>query len=147
MRRLTAAPSEVGTQRAFDIVSVRLIHQTSLPPPKNNSHTSISQRPHNFIPTPPGHYTAVSGSHLHHHCCWGEHRLPTTHHISGLLIQFCTGNECKASRAFGWGVLLSWWELSNVIKIHAGVLHILPVELTGRSASKQALPSLCFISR
>ena len=43
----------------------------------------------------------------------------------------------------GWGVLLSWWELSNVIKIHAGVLHIQPVELTGRkSASKQALPSL-----
>lgn len=37
------------------------------------------------------------------------------------------------------------WELSNVIKIHAGVLHILLLELTGRSASNQALPLLCLV--
>lgn len=42
------------------------------------------------------------------------------------------------------GGLLSLWELSNVIKIHAGVLHILPVELSGRIANKQALPLLCW---
>lgn len=43
------------------------------------------------------------------------------------------------------GVLLSLLELSNVIKIHAWLLHILPVELTGRSASKQVLPSFSFV--
>lgn len=116
-----------------------------LPAPPKHSHTIISKRPHNFIPTPPGHHTAVSSSHLQRHRSCGEHRLLTTHHISGCLIQFCKGNECKASCAVGWDVLLSWWELSNVIKIQAGALHIQPVELTGRSASKQSLPSLCFM--
>lgn len=124
---------------------------TDTPDPPSPKHTHIhtitSQRPDKFIPTPPGHYTAVSGSHLQrHHSCGG--RAPShrpTHHISGLLIQFCKGNERKASCAFGRGrrgLLLSLWDLSNVIKIHAGALHILPVEPTGRSASKQALPSL-----
>lgn len=28
-------------------------------------------------------------------------------------------------------LLLSLWELSNVIMIHGGVLHIVPVEMTG----------------
>lgn len=137
---LTAAPSQRWEHKG-PLIESHYGTDTTDPPKHSHSCTIISQRPHNFIPTP--HYIAVSGSGLHRHCI--EHHLPTTHHISGHLIQFCKGNECKASCAVGWGMLLSWWELSNVIKIHAGVLHIQPVELTGTIARKQALPFLFFI--
>lgn len=117
-----------------------------LPPPPKRFRTIISERSRNFLPTPRGHHTAVCASHSQHHRnCTKPPPLnlpPTaTHHISGCLIHFCKGNERKASRTVGWGVLLSWRELSNAIKIHADALHI---QLAEGSVGKQALPlALC----
>lgn len=151
--RLTAA--EVGTQRAFDRVLpcdwyTRPLWTPLRPPPPKHFRTIISERSRNFIPTPWGHHSAVCASHSQHHRNCTKHRPlkppsappPTaTHHISGCLIHFCKGNERKASCTVGWGVLLSWRELSNAIKIHAGALRF---QLAEGSVGKQVLPlTLC----
>lgn len=77
-------------------------------------HIIISHRLQNFIPTPLGQCSAVFSSYL-----WNHLTLS-----SCSLIQFFHRNGCKESCIIGWGgVLFSWWEPSNVIKIHGGVFN------------------------
>lgn len=135
---------------------IECYHATDTPDPSEppSATTPTSQTlPHNHLREIKELHTHTSGA---PHCslCFAftasskPHKAPSpqspptaTHHISGCLIHFCKGNERKASCAVGWGVLLSWRELSNAIKIHAGALHILLAE---GSVGKQALPlALC----
>lgn len=76
--------SEVGTQRAFDRVSL-CDWYTRLPPSSSsrlpNSHVntrgqSLDQKPQNFMSTPLRQRSAVSGSHLQRHCSCGVQCLP-----------------------------------------------------------------------
>lgn len=100
------------TQRAFDRVSLCNWYTRPLCPPSQTlTHSHLPEttelHPHTSRAL---HcslwFTFTASSQLQRAPCLPPHP-PATHHISGCLIQFCKGNERKASCAVGWGVLLS----------------------------------------